>query len=272
MFVEHPVHEALRPFITRMVGYDLRMGAEEVHHGIPSPSTTVIVSFDAPLDVEWHGAPDTSVQHWTLASGLHLGPSLVRTHGHQHGIQLDLTPNGCRALLGLPVGGISGELAAHEDLPGGVSTGLHGRIADEPHWQERFAILEEHLLRLAHAGRASPGVEPAVAQAWSLLAARRGRIGVAELADHVSCSRRHLLNRFRTELGRSPGEVARLHRFGHAATLGRQGLPWAEIAARCGYADQAHLSREFRNFTTLTATQWRAEVFPIVQDSGLVTA
>ena len=34
-------------------------------------------------------------------------------------------------------------------------------------------------------------------------------------------------------------------------------LPLAEVAARAGYADQAHLSRDCRALTGLTPRQWR---------------
>jgi AraC-like DNA-binding protein len=37
-------------------------------------------------------------------------------------------------------------------------------------------------------------------------------------------------------------------RFNRALALARRGGGWADIAAECGYANQAHLIREFREF------------------------
>jgi AraC-like DNA-binding protein len=47
-------------------------------------------------------------------------------------------------------------------------------------------------------------------------------------------------------------------------TAARPGL--AEIAARCGYADQAHLTREWRELAGCTPSTWLAEELPSVQD------
>jgi AraC-like DNA-binding protein len=49
-------------------------------------------------------------------------------------------------------------------------------------------------------------------------------------------------------------------------------LALAELAASNGYADQAHLAREFREFTGLSPSQWLADEFPIVQASPTETA
>ena len=131
----------------------------------------------------------------------------------------------------------------------------------------RFRLLEQHLLkRAAASGSRLPGD---LAHAWGVLAARRGRIRVAELAREVGWSRRHLVNRFVGEFGLAPRDVARLHRFGVAQTHARSGVPWAEVAASAGYADQAHLAREFRVLAGQSPTQWRAESFPIVQDTAV---
>lgn len=260
---EHRVPPGLAGLVTRVVGYDFRTDAADVHHGVPSPASTVVLSFDEPLDVGWGDAP--RVRRWRLASGLHVRPALIRTHGVQHGIQLSLTPAGTRALLGVPMAALAHEVADHADVPLGVPDDLHARLAASG-WDERFALLDAHLVRVA--ARARGGVPADLAQGWALLGRRRGRIGVAELAEAIGWSRRHLATRFAAEFGLPPREVARLHRFASAVRLAREGLPWAQVAARAGFADQPHLVREFGALAGQTPTAWRAEVFPNVQDGA----
>ncbi|AKT50993.1 helix-turn-helix domain-containing protein [Arsenicicoccus sp. oral taxon 190] len=265
------VHPGLREHVSRMTGYDLRLDPRAVHHGLPGPSATVIISFDEPLDVGWLGA--SSGRHWMLASGLHTRPALIRTHGVQHGIQLDLTPTGCRALLGIPMSGIARALADLADLPLGIPADLHARLAATTSWEGRFALLEGHLLGLLDRGDRRQAAPPAdLVRGWAVLRRGHGRVRVAALADHLGWSRRHLVTRFAGEFGLAPSEVARLHRFGAALELGRAGRPWADVAVRAGYADQAHLSREFRALGGQTPTQWRTEVFPVVQDAPAAAA
>ena len=264
MDVPHRLHPALVGLLDRMQGYEYDLDPQAVHHGVAGPSATVIISFDEPLDVAWRGAPETRVQRWLLASGLHTTPVFIRTHGIQHGIQLDLTPAGCRALLGVPLSALVRGLVDHRDLPTGLPDGLHARMAAAA-WPERFRLLETHLLRLA--GRSRAALPQDLAYAWQRLGETHGRLRVSELADTVGWSRRHLVNRFTTEFGLPPRDIARLHRFGAALTLARTGLAWGEVAARAGYADQPHLVREFRTLAAQTPTGWRAEVFPIVSET-----
>ena len=85
---------------------------------------------------------------------------------------------------------------------------------------------------------------------------------VGELAAALGCSRRHLVNRFAADIGAPPKLAARLLRFEHARRrLGS--APLARVAADCGYADQAHLSREFAELAGAPPT-----AFPFVQDAA----
>lgn len=248
-----------------MQGYAYRLDSHAVHHGAPSPSATVIISFEEPLDVAWLDEPGSRVQRWLLASGMHTGPALITTHGVQHGIQVDLTPAGCRALLGLPIGSLTHGFVDHADVPLGIPDDLHGRLA-EADWPTRFHLLERHLLDLST--RCHSQVPADLDHAWRVLARTHGRVRVTDLAQDIGWSRRHLVNRFTTEFGLPPRDLGRLHRFGAAQEYARSGAAWADVAAHAGYADQAHLSREFREFIGRTPTEWRTEAFPIVQDPG----
>jgi AraC-like DNA-binding protein len=70
-------------------------------------------------------------------------------------------------------------------------------------------------------------------------------------ADAVGLTPRHLHRRCLHAFGYGPKTLARVLRFDRALGLARAGDPLATVAARSGYADQAHLAREVRAFAGL---------------------
>jgi transcriptional regulator GlxA family with amidase domain len=83
-------------------------------------------------------------------------------------------------------------------------------------------------------------------------------VRIDALADEVGWTRRHLNARFREQIGLSPKEVARLARLHRAASLLPGASDWAEVAHRCGYADQSHLNRDLRALTGCAPTEYHA--------------
>jgi AraC-like DNA-binding protein len=116
-------------------------------------------------------------------------------------------------------------------------------------------------------GRLEGGPRPApeVAWAWRRLVASGGGIPIGRLAAEVGWSHKHLITQFRQQVGLRPKTAARLVRFHRVWRRLDQsgGRPvWAELAQEAGYADQAHLIREFRRFTGMTPTQFQARTLP----------
>lgn len=74
---------------------------------------------------------------------------------------------------------------------------------------------------------------------------RRGST-VGRTAEAVGLSERQLYRRSLAAFGYGPKVLQRVLRFRGALRLARAGEPFAEVAYRCGYADQAHLAREVR--------------------------
>ncbi len=260
----------LRPYVTQVSGYCYDAGAQTSHRGMPSTALTVVLAFGQPLDVGWHGRAETQEHFWGVVSGLSVEAAEIRQRGRQEGISFGLTPAGARLLLGLPASAVQGQLVSFDDVLGALGSRLYDAVADAAGWPERFAALGRELTRLAAVGEDTYPARPEVAHAWSRLtgpgeAAPR----VAEVASDVGWSRRHLGEQFRAETGLSPIDVRRLARFerSHAMTR-RLAQPIAEVAFACGFADQAHMTREWRDLCGYTPGEWIRAELPFVQDGA----
>jgi AraC-like DNA-binding protein len=91
-----------------------------------------------------------------------------------------------------------------------------------------------------------------VCQAWHLLVRSGGRSAIGRIAREVGWSHKHLITRFKQQIGVAPRTAARLVRLSTVWRHLDDGQSWARIAAESGYADQAHLIREFRRLTGTT--------------------
>jgi len=84
------------------------------------------------------------------------------------------------------------------------------------------------------------------------------RIEPGALADRLGVSREHFHRLFRVAVGMTPTHYARLARIGRAKALLRDGHAAAEVAAQCGFTDQAHFSRWFRRCFGVTPGNYMA--------------
>ena len=72
---------------------------------------------------------------------------------------------------------------------------------------------------------------------------------VARLARSLGVSLRQMQRRFTAQVGLGPKHFARMRRFQRVFAVVEEGnARWAAVAAECGYYDQAHLIRDFKEF------------------------
>ncbi|OLL96628.1 Transcriptional regulator, AraC family [Pseudonocardia sp. Ae706_Ps2] len=226
-----------------------------------SAHLTVVLCLDGTVDLLAAPDPRRGPGRFTAsAAGLHTAPALLAAGAPQSGMQLEMTWRGARTLLGLPAGELAGDVVDLALLLPDLDT-LLDRLRAEPGWAGRCALLDAALCRVADA-RDGPG-EPApeVVHAWELLVRSGGTARVADVAGEVGWSPRHLGERLRRETGLATKAAARVIRFERACTLLRRpsAPPLAKLAATCGYSDQQHLARDFRELAGTTALSWRAE-------------
>jgi AraC-like DNA-binding protein len=81
-----------------------------------------------------------------------------------------------------------------------------------------------------------------------------------ELSALANVSPTRLLRAFSDAYGLSPHRYQQSRRIARARRLIIEGLPLAEVAAACGYADQSHLNRWFRRVQGTTPGRFRRAI------------
>ena len=250
----------LRPHVLGYCGYAEETAAFSRRRELATANAVLIVGFDGPLEISFPALGER-VRAGAFVSGVSDSYALVDSFGSQRGVLVDLTPLGAFMLLGRPMHEVANRAVALDDLLGPEGAWLPERLHDAVGWEARFAAIDELLLRRFAVARPA---SPDVAWAWRRLLEADGLLSVGDLAAELRCSRRHLAARFGEQIGLPPKTLARLLRFGRAMRLLRaEPRPeLAEIAAACGYYDQAHLNRDFRDFAGLAPTEVEAMVLP----------
>jgi AraC-like DNA-binding protein len=103
----------------------------------------------------------------------------------------------------------------------------------------------------------------AVELARDYLAAHAGEQTPASTLERISGTDRFTLARhFRRAFGTSPDRYRTLRRLALARTAIEAGRPLAQAAAEAGFADQSHMTRQFKRSYGLTPARWTALVEP----------
>jgi AraC-like DNA-binding protein len=76
------------------------------------------------------------------------------------------------------------------------------------------------------------------------------------LAKRVGLTRFEALRAFKKRYGLPPHAYQLCLRISHARQLLLEGAPAADVAARCGFADQSHFIRHFKRFNGVTPRQY----------------
>lgn len=125
-----------------------------------------------------------------------------------------------------------------DDIPGVLARG-----SDDA---DRVRVLDQRFAQLLATSRS---VDAEVAEAVQAIMTSHGMVVLEDLAARLGCSMRHLQRRFATQVGITPKLLARIRRFQRVFSAWREDpRSLSRVAAECGYFDQPHLIRDFRDF------------------------
>lgn len=255
-WASRPVATELRGLVSTIVGY-CEFGAgltDDIE--MATLVFPLVIGFGEPFEIALGREPSADDRWHSFAAGLYPGPVLIRSHGRSHCIQVNFTPLGAYRFFGIPMSEFASRMVGIDELDAPEFGALRQRLGNERGWERRLDLVERFVTRRIRHG---PDGHAAVRHAFGAIMTARGNLRLSDLAEGLDCSRKYLAERFRTEFGLSPKSIARMARFQHALARSRATLEpdWANIALSCGYADQAHFTREFREFAGISPSRWR---------------
>ncbi len=243
--IRRGIRPELRGLVAGIAGFRERSGLPSVQIEPASLVVPLIISLRSAFKISLGSSHSAGQTPADFVAGLTSGPVWIGSTGESECIQIDFTPLGACAFLGMPLSELANRLAPVDEVLGPAISRLRDELGATDDWSVRFALVERFLL-----ARCTHAPSSLVTAAWRRIVQAGPCLRVDQLAADLEVSRKHLSRRFQHEIGLRPKTVARILRFQRSLAMARSsGLPpnWADIAAANGYADQAHMTRDFRS-------------------------
>lgn len=212
---------------------------------LPTASSIMAVHFRAPIISDRRNYVHQAYR--TVVTGVQRETVSIRPSGPTGTVVVRFKPGAAACVFGPEMQAFSDANVELSDVVGDpardrLQTQL--READDP--RARLDIIEAFL-----SPRVQHNNDPLIVQAIRSLRRNPGQ-PIGQLARALEISGRQLERRFLNYAGATPKQFVRMLRVEMAIAARHRGEPWVDVAALCGFSDQAHLIRDFKALSGVT--------------------
>jgi AraC-like DNA-binding protein len=260
LFLNHIPQPPLAQFVEMFWYYDGFAPREHTHERLmPDGSVEMVINLKE--DVARIYDRDNLAKYDELPGTLICGPHssffVIDTEQQACVLGIHFKPGGAFPFFKFPADELHNQHIGLKDLWGSEAVFLRERLLAAQTPQEKFRVLEEGLL-----ARAFKPLErhPAVAFALSMFGGVRCPRSVSDVSDQIGLSSRRFIQVFSDQVGLTPKLFCRVQRFQQVLKMLHTGQDhdWANVAAACGYYDQAHFIHDFKSFSGINPTTYAA--------------
>jgi AraC-like DNA-binding protein len=241
-----PAHPLLSDVVDRIADWDVSDGDVArtlVTKASPSTAPYLIVQYRTPFGSErqFGSSEYRHPRYVHVATVVRTGVTIIRPNGPLGVLIVRLKPEAATRLMGEQMQHFFNEKIALGDVfKASELSLLEEALMKAPDSSARYASVENFLLRNLREGQTL-----AVADHAAQRLRRNPALPIRRLAAQLDISERHLSRTFRAMYGAGPKEFARFARLEKVVAMRHGGSAWADIAYACGFADQAHMIRDF---------------------------
>lgn len=191
------------------------------------------------------------------------GDLLIRTPENLKLIFCIFKPFGFYRLFKTPIHLLNNNVIPLEVFLGSRSREFKEKVVLAPSDEDKIRVVDDFFTSLARPLQIP--YRSRVEQAQNQLLLRNGLVNIDGLSNQLNISRRSLERYFSENVGLSPKYYAKVLRFNYAFALKRANpaLDWFDIIYDCGYFDQTHFIKDFKQFTGEPPVAFYSKPHPI---------
>jgi len=217
---------------------------------LPDGRTELIIHFGDPFDRidAWNGSTTVTRQPAILFAGQLTRQLVLQPTGRIGVLGLRFHPFGAAALIPPAQDALAGTTPGVDDLSPQLARALEAVRASCGNPTDAALPAQQAVLPFVDEAR----IDPRVRDVCEAIEESAGLVSIDGLATGTGVTRRHLERRFLELVGMTPKRLARIARFQravrHLESLEDGARPGGAVtAAACGYSDQAHFIRDFKD-------------------------
>lgn len=205
---------------------------------LPTAAAIMVVHYRSPITSDRRNYRGFAYK--SVVTGVQRETVTLRPSGPTGAIAIRFRPGAAARIFGEMAGYADANVELADVFGEAAPSRLEQQLAMAPDQTARRAAVEAFLCRRVTRDR-DPLIGAALGHLRHSPATR-----IARLARVLDTSERQLERRFLAAVGAAPKQVARVLRVEGLIAARHRGAGWADIAACCGFTDQAHMIRDFR--------------------------
>lgn len=212
----------------------------------PTPQNSLFFYINDPIKVQKEGEVDFILQPRSVVVGLQSSSVKLDVNKDHKAVRVGFHPGGMYRLLGFSMAELIDRGYDATDIFGNDIHEIDNRLQEADSFDEIKDIIELFLLNKAKTLTRALPFDRAMLELLRL----NGNLSIERVASQACLSLRQFERVSKVRIGFSPKMYARLIRFSKAYRM-RESFPqlsWTHIAYECGYFDQMHFIRDFKEF------------------------
>mgnify|MGYP001241859060 CR=1 FL=1 len=224
----------------------------------PTPQNSLFFYINDRIKVQVRGEEGFLLQPRSVLVGPQLTRVLLNINQNHKAVRVGFHPGGLHRLLGISLREMIDDNYDAADVFGHEMEEVNEQLQEAESFDGIKEVVEQFLLQRSKILKPSLPFDKAMLELMRL----NGNVPIEKIASLSCLSLRQFERVCKTRIGIPAKSFARLVRFSRAYRLHESSpqMTWTAIAYECGYFDQMHLIRDFREFAAATPGEIEKEL------------